>query len=249
MLLKTSKPRRFFGGTIISMRKLAQEAFANSNTRTFYIVNDFFALLTIVSIVAVVLETVASLEQYSQTFLIIEWVAVILFTFEYIGRTIASKPTWRYPTSFFGYIDLVSILPTFLGLGNFTFLKSARALRIIRLLRMLRLAKVSRSKIVDEESMGVLSLNVLIYFVTLTLALLVTGTAMYLVEPTSAAFASIPAGMWWSLKVFMAGIPVTEPVTQLGEFFFVLARFVGLMLLGLLIGVVGNVFRVLINRK
>lgn len=229
------------------MKKLAQTIFTDPETKTFHIVNDFFALLTIVSIVAVVLETVPSLSAYNQAFLIVEWVAVILFTVEYIGRTLSSKSMWKYPTSFFGYIDLVSILPTFLGLGNFTFLKSARALRIIRLLRMLRLAKVTRSKVVDEESMSALSLNVLIYFVVLTIALLASGTAMYLVEPGTAAFASIPAGMWWSLKVFMAGIPVAEPVTQLGECFFVLTRFVGLMLLGLLIGVVGNVFRVLVG--
>jgi voltage-gated potassium channel len=160
------------------MKKLTQKAFADQTGKTFHYVNDFFALLTIVSIVALVLETVPSLEQYSQTFFVIEWIAVLLFTVEYIGRTIAAKPTWKYPTSFFGYIDLVSILPTFLGLGNFTFLKSARALRIIRLLRMLRLAKISRSKVVDEDSMSTLSLNVLIYFVTLTFALLLTGTAM-----------------------------------------------------------------------
>jgi predicted neutral ceramidase superfamily lipid hydrolase len=55
--------------------------------------------------------------------------------------------------------------------------------------------------------------------------------------------------MWWSLKVFMAGIPVTEPTTQLGEVFFVLTRFVGLLLLGLLIGVVGNVFRTVLLGK
>lgn len=230
------------------MKNLAQKAFVDESGKTFHYVNDFFALLTIVSIVAVVLETVPTLDSYSQTFLIIEWVAVLLFTLEYVGRTIASKPHWKYPTSFFGYVDLVAILPTFLGLGNYTFLKSARALRIIRLLRMVRLAKVTRRG-VNDENMGVLSLNVLIYFVVLTLALLLTGTAMYLVEPNTAAFASIPAGMWWSLKVFMAGITVTEPVTQLGEFFFVLTRFVGLMLLGLLIGVVGNVFRVVLGGK
>lgn len=227
------------------MTSLTHRAFTDSSTRLFHYVNDFFALLTIISIVSVVLETVPSLQTYSQTFFIIEWVAVLLFTVEYVGRTLASKPVWKYPTSFFGYVDLVSIVPTFLGLGNFTFLKSARALRIIRLLRMVRLSKVARRGVTDEN-MSVLSLNVLIYFVTLTFALLVTGTAMYLVEPSAAAFASIPAGMWWSLKVFMAGIPVTEPVTALGEFFFVLARFVGLLLLGLLIGVVGNVFRVVV---
>ncbi len=72
---------------------------------------------------------------------------------------------------------------------------------------------------------------------------------MYLVEGSQSAFASIPAGMWWSLKVFMAGIPVVEPATTLGEFFFVVTRFIGLLLLGLLIGVVGNVFRVLVMGK
>jgi len=231
------------------MQQFAEKLFSDQPGTTHHLVNDFFALLTIISIISLVLETVPSLSGYSQTFLIIEWVAVLFFTVEYVGRTVVAKPTWRYPVSFFGIIDLIAIVPTFLGLGNFTFLKSARALRIIRLLRMLRLAKVTRSGVVDDANMSVLSLNVLIYFVTLVFALLVTGTAMYLVEPTAAAFASIPAGMWWSLKVFMAGIPVTEPVTQLGEFFFVLTRFVGLLLLGLLIGVVGNVFRVVLGEK
>ena len=212
-------------------------------------VNDFLALLTIVSIISLVLETVPSLGGYNSVFLFIEWFAVFFFSIEYILRFIDSKPKWQYPLSFFGIIDLVSIAPTILGLGNFTFLKSVRALRIIRLLRMLRLAKISRGQLVDQENMSVMSLNILIYFVTLTFALLITGTAMYLIEGSHSAFASIPAGMWWSLKVFMAGIPVVEPVTQLGEFFFVLTRFVGLLLLGLLIGVVGNVFKTLVLGK
>ena len=228
------------------MHSFAQKAFVDHQGKTFHYVNDFFALLTIISIVAVVLETVPALQQYNQWFLVTEWTVVAFFTVEYIGRTIASKPSWKYPTSFFGYIDLISILPTFLGLGNFTFLKSARAIRIIRLLRMLRLAKISRSRSFDEDSMSTLSLNVLIYFVTLLFALLLTGTAMYLVEPNTTTFMSIPAGMWWSLKVFLGSIYVAEPLTALGEFFFVLTRFVGLLLLGLLIGVVGNVFRVVL---
>jgi voltage-gated potassium channel len=229
------------------MKALLIKAFARPTTKTFHVVQDFLALLTIVSIVALVLETVPALSGYSQTFLIVEWVVVSVFTLEYISRLYVTKPGYKYSLSFFGIIDLVSILPTFLGLGNFTFLKSARALRIIRLLRMLRLAKITRSNVIAEENLSILSLNVLIYFVTLLFALMVTGTAMYLVEPTAAAFASIPAGMWWSLKVFMAGIPVTEPTTQLGELFFVLTRFIGLLLLGLLIGVVGNVFRMVLG--
>lgn len=227
------------------MRKFLTRALVNSNTHTFRVVSNFLAILTIVSIASVVLETVSSLQQYHLIFFVTEWVAVAFFTLEYAGRFLVSKPRWKYSTSFFGIVDLVAILPTFLGLGNFTFLKSARAFRIIRLLRMMRLAKIGRSGMMTDENMSVMSLNVILYFATLLTALLITGTAIYLTEPQLPSFASIPAGMWWSLKVFMAGIPVVEPQTDLGGVFFVLTRFIGLLLLGLLVGVVGNVFRVL----
>lgn len=228
------------------MQSFLRQAFVDSDTKIYHLVSNFFAVLTIVSIVSLVLETVPSQVHNYQVFLIIEWVAVILFSLEYIGRLLISKPFTKYPLSFFGVVDLVAVLPTFLGLGNFTFLKSARAFRIIRLLRMARLAKVARSGIMSDESMSMLSFNVVIYFTTLITALLLTGTAMYLVEPNMAAFSSIPAGMWWSFKVFMAGIPVVAPQTVWGEAFFVLTRFIGLMLLGLLIGVIGNIFKGLV---
>lgn len=231
------------------MKPFLNAAFKDETSRVYRVVNDVLALITIVSILSLVLETVSSLSDYRTFFLIIEWGAVIIFTAEYLGRLTVSQPRFKYSLSFFGVVDLVAILPTFLGLGNFTFLKSARALRIIRMLRMLRLAKVGRSGVLSEENMGVLALNVTIYFATLVFALLVTGTAMYLVEPHQTSFASIPSGMWWSLKVFMAGVPVAEPVTGLGEIFFVLTRFVGLLLLGLLIGVTGNIFRMLVIGK
>ena len=228
------------------MKTFAKRAFIDTRSKTYVVVNDILAFVTVLSILSLVLETVPSLSHFQTVFLYIEWGAVLIFTAEYLGRLSVSTPRFKYPMSFFGVVDLVAILPTIFGLGNFTFLKSARALRIIRMLRMVRLAKVSRSGAFTDENLGVLGLNVTIYFVTLLFALLVTGTAMYLVEPNAEAFASIPAGMWWSLKVFMAGIPVSEPTTQLGEIFFVLTRFVGLLLLGLLIGVVGTVFRVLV---
>lgn len=229
-------------------KKRAKKHFSLKPT-TMHRLDNFLALLTIVSIVSLVLETVPSLVAYKPLFIALEWFAVIVFSIEYVARLYVSRPHWKYPVSFFGVVDLVSILPTFLGLGNFTFLKSARALRIIRMLRMFRLAKMSRSKLVSEENMSVLSLNIVIYFATLLFALLVTGTAMYLVEGGRSVFTSIPSGMWWSLKVFMSGIPVAEPTTTLGEFFFVMTRFVGLMLLGLLVGVIGNVFRTLLMGK
>ena len=170
------------------MASFAEKAFLKTKSKTYTVVNDVLAFVTVVSILSLVLETVPALSEYAELFLIIEWSAVVLFTLEYIGRLSVSSPRYTYPTSFFGVVDLVAILPTFLGLGNFTFLKSARALRIIRMLRMVRLAKVGRSGVVNEERFGVLGLNVAIYFTTLVFALFVTGTSLYLVEPDTTAF-------------------------------------------------------------
>jgi len=225
------------------MKKTLEKALNDINSPTFHTVNNFLALLTIFSIFSLILETVPALTSYQIWFFIIEWTAVIIFTIEYLSRLYISKPRSQYTLSFFGIIDLVSIVPSFIGLGNFVFLKSARSLRIIRLLRMFRLAKISRLGSVDEHNMSLSSLNVMIYMSTLIFSLLATGTAMYLVEPNLTSFESIPAGMWWSLKVFLGSISVVQPETSWGELFFVLTRFVGLCLLGLLISVIGNLFR------
>jgi voltage-gated potassium channel len=209
------------------------------------VVNDGLAFVTILSILAIVLETVPSLEMYNTLFRIIEWGSVIIFTCEYVARTMVHKPSWRYTLSFYGVIDLVSIAPTFLGLGNATFLKSARALRILRLLRVLRLVKLGRSVTQHREDVSeyVLTFHVLIYGVTLLCALLFTGVMMYILEPSFPAFSSIPVAMWWSFQVFLGSIPVATPETVLGNVGYAITRFTGLLLLGLLVGVVGNIFR------
>lgn len=226
------------------MQKFLERAFLKADNETYFIVSDVLALVTVISIISIILETVPALEQFNTWFIIIEWVSVFIFTFEYIARIVVTKPKRKYVISFFGVVDIVSILPSILGLGNFTFLKSVRSLRIIRLLRMIRLAKLSHVKDRDiEESLSVFTLNILIYVTLLLVALLATGTAMYLVEGGGLTFISIPAGMWWSFKVFMGSIPVEAPLTAVGATIYVFARFIGLILLGVLIGVVGNIFK------
>ena len=219
-------------------------AFTRTQTKTYILTNDALALVTIVSVANVALETVPSFEIYSYWFGVIEWVTVVIFSAEYAARWYVTRSAWRYPLSFFGLIDLLAILPTFIGLGNFTFLKSARSLRIIRLLRILRLAKLSRRSLpTAESSVAVLGLNMAIYAGVLLTAMITTGTLIYLGEANEPAFRSIPAGMWWSFKVFMGGMEVVAPSTAFGDFVYALGRFLGLLLFGLLVGVVGNILR------
>lgn len=233
-----------------SLDQFLTRAFIEEKTKQFRLVNDTLSVVTIVAIGALILETVETLSAYQLWFRTIELVAVVIFSAEYLGRLRITRPRRSYVFSFFGVVDLLAIVPTLLGLGNWTFLKSARALRIIRFLRIIQLAKMSRGHNADVmNSLGIYGFSVLIYFVILVLSLLVMGTLLYLVEPTTPSFASIPSAMWWSFKVFLAGIAVPVPETAAGEFLHVLTRFVGLLLLGLLVGIVGNLFRLTLVTK
>ncbi len=209
----------------------------------FRFTNRFMGLLTVVSVMVVVLETVEMYAPYVFWLTLIEMVAVTFFTVEYLVRFIETKPKHTYVFSFFGIVDLLAILPTFLGLGNFTFLKAARNVRIIRLLRTFRLAKVARFKDEKEASRSVLGLNFEIYSIAFFMALMFLGSLFYLFETTVPAGQDIPSGMYWALRVVLGGIPVPQPETLGGTITFILARFTAMILLGIVIGVVGTILR------
>ena len=226
------------------MSHFLKRAFTKVNSREYFLINDILAFFTILSILGIVLETVPSLHAYGPLFVFVEWSAVLVFSGEYVARLLYTKPWHSYSFSFFGLIDLISVVPTYLGLGNWTFLKSARVLRIIRFLRMVRLAKIIRIRGKDpEESLGVVGINVAIFLATLFLASLILGTLLYFVEGSNDSFQSIPHGMYWTFKVFVGGLPVDAPHSVAGQVIHVATRFVGLLVFGVLIGIIGNIFR------
>ena len=216
----------------------------------FSLVNDIFAVATIVSILAIVIETVPSLGVYHAIFTGIEWGTVILFSAEYLLRLWVAENRKEYVLSFFGIIDLVAIVPTFLGMGNLTFLKSARTVRIIRFLRLVRLSKLSRLHMKDaEETMGIFSFNIALYACTLLFVTLGIGILLHIFVNANGEYWSIPEGMYWSFAVFLGGLPAPIPVGIMGTVIFIIAKFCGMAFFGLLVGVVGKVFNELILGK
>lgn len=209
----------------------------------FAFANTVLALMTLISVAAIAFETVQSFQQYHPIFKIIEWTAVVLFSAEYITRLITSKHPIKYAFSFFGIIDLVAIAPSFLGLSNLTFLKSVRAVRIIRLLRMLRLAKVSRARDKDKAAKSVYKINLQIYLITLVFVVLILGCLFYTFEHNIKDARDIPSGMYRALRVILSGIPYPQPQTLGGTITVILARFTSLIMLGLMINLVGTMFR------
>ena len=236
---------------VATLQEKTQDIFYNPESRWFLVVNNTLAILTFASVLVLILETVPSLEIYGTYLTTVEYIAVFFFTLEYVGRIIANKKhTWNYLFSFFGLIDLIAIVPTYLGFTNLTFLKTGRVLRILRLLRMVRLAKVARvekNKLRDIEDYAHLyRLNIWIYFFALLSAIIVFGTVIYVIEGGTDVFATIPLGMVWAAKVLLGGISPYIPTTVAGEVVSVLGRFTGLVLFGFLIVIVGNPVRKLL---
>ena len=217
------------------------DIFDSPHHPAFRFINHILALTTLVSVAIVALETVSSLARYQPIFTALEYAAVTIFTLEYIARIKFSKKPLRYIFSFFGIIDLIAIVPSLLGLSNLTFLKAARVVRIIRLLRMIRLAKFAEIKKETNAASSLYTLNLTIYFAALTTATLLLGAGFYIFEDKTAA--SIPAGMYWALRVILGGISYPQPETTGGLITLIMARFTSMILLGMMLSLVGTIIR------
>ena len=221
--------------------KHTQRKLKSNDLDTIPYVGGFLAIATIIAVLMVALETLPSLVPYLSYFVWTEYSLVAVFSIEYLIRIYQAPIRLKYIFSFFGIIDLIAILPSLLGFANLTFLKAARAVRIIRLLRILRLAKLSKKKNAPPQS--VYLYNIEIYVATLIIATLILGSLFYIFESNQPAGASIPAGMYWSLKAILGGITYSQPETLGGSVTLVLTRLTSLILLGLLINLAGNIMR------
>ncbi len=225
--------------------EIFEEALENPKARFFGITNDFLAFTTILSVLAIVLETVHSLAQYHIIFKTVEYAATALFTIEYLARLHHAQYKIKYVFSFFGIIDLLAIIPTYLGLGNFTFLKTARSLRIIRLLRIVRLSKLAKLK-KKEGTSSLYTLNIQIYAITLVTAMLVLGTLLYIFEGYQTYAKDIPSSMYWVFKAIIGGMSYSQPETTGGTVVLIFVRFCSMILLGLMLSLVGTIMRKLL---
>jgi len=183
---------------------------------------DIALLAAIVLSVGVVL--LESVEKYSvnylKLFIYIEWAFTIFFTLEYILRILISPQKRKYVLSFFGIIDLLSILPAYLSL-IFTGVHSLMILRSFRLLRVFRVFKLAR--FVGEESQLSKALKasrpkIIVFLVTVGIIVVITGTIMYLVEGAENGFTSIPRGIYWAIVTLTTvGYGDIAPSTVLGQ--------------------------------
>ncbi len=225
------------------MRLFFQTIFYASRSPLFVCVNRFLSGVIILSLLLLLCETVSGLKQYAPLFRVVELIITLVFTLEYVGRIVGHKKPFRYIFSFFGFIDLIAIIPTYLGLGNLTFLKSLRGLRILRFLRVLRVMKLMEIKHKKSDSHELFFLTLEIYATLFLAVALFSATGMWLAEGFRPEFSNIPVALLWSMKVLLGGVYQAIPQTIAGELIIITTRFFGVLLFALLINIVLNPIR------
>ena len=185
-----------------------------------------FDLILIVAIVGstlvVLLDSMPGLHaRWHGALYVAEWAFTLLFSAEYIVRLLVVRRPWRYATSFFGVIDLLAILPTYLSLlflGS-NYLAVVRILRLLRIFRVLKLAEYSSEAGVLIDSMLRSRRKIMVFLFTLLTIVVIFAALMYLVEGPEHGFVSIPAAMYWAIVTMATvGFGDITPGTPLGRF-------------------------------
>ncbi len=178
--------------------------------------------LILLSIAVVTADSVPAIStRLHQPFQVAEWLFTAAFTIEYLARLATVRHPLRYATSFFGVIDLLALLPTYLAL----LLPEAHALidvRVLRLLRVFRIFKLS-AYVVEYRSLGhalrASRRKITVFIVGVMMIVLVMGTLMYVVEGPENGYTSIPTSVYWAITTMTTvGFGDITPRTELGRF-------------------------------
>lgn len=181
-------------------------------------------VLIVFSVIVVLIESVPEWRtQYGVELHTIEWIFTILFAIEYIIRIAISPKPFQYITSFWGIIDLVSILPTFISLlpmiQGYQSLRVVRALRLLRIFRVLRLSRFTSESQALAHSLKASYYKIMVFLFFVVMMIIMAGTLMYVIEGGEHGFDSIPASIYWAIvTVTTVGFGDITPYTDVGKF-------------------------------
>jgi voltage-gated potassium channel len=196
----------------------------------------------ILSVLAVMLDSVASIHaQWSETLYFVEWLFTIIFTLEYIARVVSvSKPT-GYIFSFMGMVDLLSTLPSYIGLfiGGASYALSLRLLRLLRIFRVLKLAYYLEESAVMAQALAASKRKLLVFLLAILLLVMILGTLMFTVEGPENGYTSIPESVYWAIVTLTTvGYGDIAPRTPMGQAIASLVMILGYAIIAVPTGIV-----------
>ena len=183
---------------------------------------DLVLLISIIlSILIVFFDSVSSINRrYGFILWVAEWIFTILFTLEYVLRIYTSRRPMRYIFSFYGVIDLLAILPTYLSLifAGSQYLIVIRIFRLLRIFRILKLDRYIGASSILFESVRSSKHKIIVFLSFVTAVAVIMGALMYLIEGPKNGFNSIPESIYWAIVTLTTvGYGDISPHTFLGK--------------------------------
>jgi len=192
--------------------------------------------LILLSVLTVMLDSVPQINaEYGQQLYYAEWFFTLLFTVEYAVRLWCIEHSWGYAKSFYGVVDLLSVLPTYLSLWlpGAQFFLAVRILRVLRVFRVLRMVRYVGEAELIAQALAASRRKITVFVASVLALMVIFGALMYVVEGgTNPAFASIPHSIYWAVTTMTTvGYGDITPTTPLGQS---LASFIMIMGYGII---------------
>ncbi len=207
----------------ISTKELLHQIIFEADTPTGKLFDVLLLVFIMLSVVTVLIDSVPNIHnQMPQLFFYLEWFFTLIFTVEYLLRIYTvSKPFKNYIFTFYGIIDFLAILPTYLSvlIAGSQYLMVIRIFRMIRVFRILKLGRFIGATELLKKSIVSSRHKIFVFLEVVLTVVFIMGSLMYLIEGPESGFTSIPRGIYWAIVTLTTvGYGDIAPVTVLGQF-------------------------------
>jgi len=203
---------------------------------------DIVLIISILlSVITIMLDSVSSIRaKHGELLYAVEWFFTILFTVEYIFRLLCVRKPIRYAVSFFGIVDLLAILPTYLSLLFFgsRYLPVVRVLRVLRIFRVLKLGHHTKEANVLRTALYASRRKILVFLFVVLILVVIIGSLMYVIEDEENGFTSIPRCVYWAIVTLTTvGYGDISPESPGGQFLAAIVMILGYSIIAVPTGI------------
>lgn len=226
----------------ITLRDKLHEVIFEADTATGKIFDIILIASILISVLTVMLDSIKSINlEYGELLYKIEWFFTVIFTIEYLLRLYAVSNPVKYATSFFGVVDLLAIIPTYVGLffpttRYFTVIRILRVLRIFRVLKFVQYIGAAKTLLIALKQSR---RKITVFIFTIFTLVVIFGSLMYIIEGEENGFTSIPRSIYWAVVTLTTvGYGDISPNTPLGQAFAAFIMILGYGIIAVPTGIV-----------